>query len=117
MHNIFFSLISFVAFIGLGFWQSVTPIGDLTAYKDIGMGTAFIATCIWMFRYFTQQIEKQRTDHKQEREAKDAHIKTLTAEFIEMSKKYTESNIKTESVLASTEETLRDLINRVDRIS
>lgn len=77
MQNAFLGVISFGAYVALAIYQSAqSTFGDLTIAKDIGMGGAFIATCIFMFRYFTAQIEK-----------KDAQQSELTKEFIKLVEK------------------------------
>lgn len=53
---------SFLLFSVFAFFQNVS---DIAFFKDIGMGGAFIATCFFMFKYFTRQIETKDSDQKE----------------------------------------------------
>lgn len=57
--------LSFGVFSVLALLQNLAEAGHWSTYKDIGMGGAFIATCFFMFRYFTEQVKTKDEAHKE----------------------------------------------------
>ncbi|MBK8810732.1 MAG: hypothetical protein IPN69_08385 [Acidobacteria bacterium] len=58
MENLIMAIISFSIFLAFNVLALLQDFG-LSPYKDIGMSAAFIGTCVFMFRYFTNVIEKK----------------------------------------------------------
>lgn len=83
--NLFLTAGSFLAYTMLAFFQNV---GDLTIYKDVGMGAAFIATCFFMFRYFVGHIDK-----------KDAQLQELSNKYLEIIQQKITSDAETRAVI------------------
>lgn len=92
--NAFAAIASFGTYSLLALWQTA-GITDLTILKDVGMGGAFIITCIFMFRYFTEQNNK-----------KDETIKELTQKFVDITKQFAETATSNKNLL---DEILRKL--------
>lgn len=67
------AVLSFSTYTALALFQSLAEASQLAIYKDVGMGAAFIGTCVFMFRYFTTQIEK-----------KDAANQDMTNKFLQV---------------------------------
>jgi hypothetical protein len=65
MVNLFAASISFASFAALAVMQA-TEIGSLTVLKDVGMGGAFIITCVFIIRYMMSQIEKMQAGQKEQ---------------------------------------------------
>lgn len=75
MQNAILGIFSFGFYTVLAIYQT-TLTSEFAIIKDLGMGGAFIATCFFMFRYFTKQIED-----------KDKEQKELTEKFMEIAQK------------------------------
>lgn len=98
MQNIFGMAFFFLTYTVLAFWQALTTAGEFALIKDLGMGGAFIVTCIFMFRYFTKQVE-----------TKDQAMHEITEKFIEMTNKFAERETLHYELMKDVRETLREV--------
>lgn len=92
------AVLSFSTYTALAFFQSIAEAGQFTIYKDVGMGAAFIGTCVFMFRYFTTQIER-----------KDSANQDMTNKFLEVIQDKTRTD-------AELKEQLLTLVEKVEAL-
>lgn len=97
MNNIIGGTFSTSVYIALAFWQTIS-VTELALVKDLGMGGAFIVTVIFIIKYFVGQIKQ-----------KDADNKEMMNQVMQMSEKFIESNLKTESILQDVVQELRKI--------
>ena len=64
MHQFVLALASFTCFLTVNIFALFQDAG-LAPYKDVGMSAAFIGTCVFMFRYFTNVIETKEAREKE----------------------------------------------------
>jgi deferrochelatase/peroxidase EfeB len=107
VQNLVFTSLSFITYLGLAL-QAVPA--DLSAYKDVGLGSAFIATCFFGFRYFAKQLERKDAEMKHMSERKDAEMKSLTEQYIQSSLIFAATVAKNEDLISE----VRDLIRKMN---
>lgn len=85
MQYIFFAAVSYITFFAFALFQTPAPT-DLSGWKEIGMGTAFIGAFFFLMRFGTSYIKEREEKHTSQLEKKDEQILKLASDVLEISK-------------------------------